>query len=64
MSVSDFLVYGVHDTMLVSHLFSQQVSFLVSQMAECGVKGEVTQRCLGVKEQQNGEMTGKNRDPS
>ncbi|XP_070773239.1 vacuole membrane protein 1-like isoform X3 [Enoplosus armatus] len=32
-------------------------SFLANEMAECGAEGELPQRRLGVKEQQNGELT-------
>lgn len=46
---------------LKASLFSQQDSFLVNEMAECGAEGELPQRRLGVKEQQNGELTGKNK---
>lgn len=47
--------------MLKAGLFSQQDFFPVNEMAECGAEGELPQRRLGVKEQQNGELTGKNK---
>ncbi|KAE8288011.1 Vacuole membrane protein 1 Transmembrane protein 49 [Larimichthys crocea] len=43
--------------MLKACLFSQQDSLLVNKMAECGAEGELPQRRLGVKDQQNGELT-------
>lgn len=51
---------GVYCMECMMLCFSQQDPFLVSEMAERGVEGELTQRLLGVKEQQNGEVTGKN----
>lgn len=51
----------MHNAVLEAHLFSLQDSLQVNEMAEYGAEGEVTQRRLGVKEQQNGELTGKNR---
>ncbi|TKS83643.1 Vacuole membrane protein 1 [Collichthys lucidus] len=43
--------------MLKACLLSQQDSLLVNKMAECGAEGELAQRQLGVKDQQNGELT-------
>lgn len=51
--------YGARDAVLKARLFSQQDSLMVNEMAECGAEGELPQRRLGVKEQQNGELTGK-----
>lgn len=49
------------DAVLKAHLLSQQDSLLVNDMAESGAEGELLQRRLGVKEEQNGELTGKNK---
>ncbi len=62
-SVSDLVSgvwYAVHDAVLTAHFFfSAGLSGV--EMAESGTEGELPQRRLGVKEQQNGELTGKNK---
>ena len=42
-------------------LLSEQDSLLVNKMAESGAEGELPPRRLVVKEQKNGEATGKNK---
>lgn len=53
--------YGACDAVLKARVLSQQDSSLVNEMAESGAEGDLPQRRLGVKEQQNGELTGKNK---
>ncbi len=62
-SVSDLrssVWYGEHVAVLKACLSSQQ-DFLVNKMAELGAEAELPQRRFSVKEQQNGELTGKNK---
>lgn len=61
------VLYGVRDAKLEICVVSQQQNcFLVNKMAEHSGEGELTQRCPGVKEQQNGELNaaGKRRRTS
>lgn len=45
------------DAVLKACLSSWQDSFQINNMAKCGAEGELPQRRLGIKEQQNGELT-------
>uniref|UniRef100_A0AAX7SLS3 Vacuole membrane protein 1 n=1 Tax=Astatotilapia calliptera TaxID=8154 RepID=A0AAX7SLS3_ASTCA len=46
----------MRDAALNARLLSQQDAFQMNEMAKCGAEGELLQRRLGVKEQQNGEL--------
>lgn len=50
---------SMRDAALNARLLSQQDAFQMNEMAKCGAEGELLQRRLGVKEQQNGELGGK-----
>uniref|UniRef100_A0A669C1V9 Vacuole membrane protein 1 n=1 Tax=Oreochromis niloticus TaxID=8128 RepID=A0A669C1V9_ORENI len=47
---------SVRDAALKACLLSRQDAFQMNEMAKCGAEGELLQRRLGVKEQQNGEL--------
>ncbi|XP_042074779.1 vacuole membrane protein 1 isoform X4 [Haplochromis burtoni] len=47
---------SMRDAALKARLLSQQDAFQMNEMAKCGAEGELLQRRLGVKEQQNGEL--------
>lgn len=49
----------MRDAALKRRLLSQQDVFQMNEMAKRGAEGELVQRRLGVKEQQNGELGGK-----
>lgn len=49
----------MRDAALKARLLSRQDAFQMNEMAKCGAEGELLQRRLGVKEQQNGELGGK-----
>jgi len=55
------MVWRVCDSVLKARLFFQQNSFPVNEMAEYEAEGELPRRRLGVKEQQNGDRTGKDK---
>lgn len=50
---------SMRDAALNARLLSQQDASQMNEMAKCGAEGELLQRRLGVKEQQNGELGGK-----